>query len=75
MTGVQTCALPILSAEEQTAIDHEMTVLQKILLEETDSAVVRKAVDHAAKATDAFAQKRMNASIQKALSGKNVAEI
>jgi molecular chaperone HscA len=37
--------------------------------------VVRKAVDRAAKATDEFAQMRMNASIQKALAGKNVAEI
>lgn len=52
-----------------------MAVLQKILDEETDSAVVRKAVDRAAKATDDFVQKRMNATIQKALSGKNVAEI
>jgi molecular chaperone HscA len=50
-------------------------LLQKILNEETDSAIVRKAVDHAAKATDDFAQKRMNASIQKALAGKNVTEI
>jgi molecular chaperone HscA len=52
-----------------------MSVLQKILTDETDSATLRKAVDHAAKATDEFAQKRMNASIQKALAGKNVAEI
>jgi molecular chaperone HscA len=65
----------LLNGEEQAAIDQEMATLQKILNEETDSAVVRKAVDHAAKATDDFAQKRMNASIQKALSGKNVAEI
>jgi len=65
----------LLNAEEQSAIDQEMASLQKILKEETDSAIVRKAVDHAAKATDDFAQMRMNASIQKALSGKNVAEI
>jgi len=65
----------LLSLEEQALIDQEMVVLQKILNEETDSALVRKAVDHAAKATDEFAQMRMNASIQKALSGKNVAEI
>ena len=65
----------LLSKEEQSAIDREMATLQKILNEETDSDVVRKAVDHAAKATDDFAQIRMNASIQKALSGKNVAEI
>ena len=65
----------LLNAAEQKAIDQEMAALQKILNEETDSAIVRKAVDHAAKATDEFAQMRMNASIQKALSGKNVAEI
>jgi molecular chaperone HscA len=65
----------LLNEQEQAAIDQEMAQLQKILNEETDSSVVRKAVDHAAKSTDEFAQKRMNASIQKALSGKNVAEI
>jgi molecular chaperone HscA len=65
----------LLSAEEQSVIDQEMLRLQTILTEETDSAIIRKAVDHAAKATDDFAQMRMNASIQKALSGKNVAEI
>ena len=63
------------SAAEQASIDQEMSALQKILKEEKDSAVVRKAVDRAAKATDEFAQMRMNASIQKALAGKNVAEI
>jgi hypothetical protein len=51
------------------------SVLLKALQEETDSAVLRKAVDHAAKATDDFAQMRMNASIKRALAGKNVAEI
>jgi molecular chaperone HscA len=65
----------LLNKEEQAAIDQEMVLLQKILNEETSSDVLRKAVDHAAKATDEFAQMRMNASIQKALSGKNVAEI
>jgi molecular chaperone HscA len=65
----------LLTADEQGLIDQEMAALQKILTEETDSAVLRKAVDHAAKATDDFAQMRMNASIQKALAGKNVAEI
>jgi len=65
----------LLSTAEQACIDQEMAMLQKTLKEETDSTVVRKAVDRAAKATDEFAQMRMNASIQKALSGKNVAEI
>jgi molecular chaperone HscA len=52
-----------------------MSALLKTLKEEKDSSLLRKAVDHAAKATDEFAQKRMNASIQRALAGKNVAEI
>ena len=65
----------LLTVDEQAAIDQEMIVLKQILSAETDSATLRKAVDHAAKATDEFAQKRMNASIQRALSGKNVAEI
>ena len=65
----------LLNKEEQVVIDQEMATLQKILNEEKDSAILRKAVDHAAKATDEFAQKRMNASIKRALAGKNVAEI
>jgi len=65
----------LLSSQEQAEVDQEMAVLQKLLTEETDSAILRKAVDHAAKATDEFAQKRMNASIKRALAGKNVAEI
>jgi molecular chaperone HscA len=65
----------LLTADEQVLVDQEMAALQTILKEETDSATLRKAVDRAAKATDEFAQMRMNASIQKALAGKNVAEI
>jgi molecular chaperone HscA len=65
----------LLNSQEQTEVDQEMAVLQKMLAEVTDSAILRKAVDHAAKATDEFAQKRMNASIKRALAGKNVAEI
>ncbi|CAM3709205.1 Fe-S protein assembly chaperone HscA [Polynucleobacter antarcticus] len=65
----------LLDTNEQQVIDQEMALLQTVLNDETDSAVLRKAIDHAAKATDDFAQIRMNASIQKALAGKNVAEI
>ncbi len=65
----------LLSLNEQKIVDQEMTALQRILDEETDSAVLRKAVDHVAKATDEFAKKRMNASIHKALAGKKVTEI
>lgn len=65
----------LLNAQEQALVDQEMANLKKILEEESDSAILRKAVDHAAKATDDFAQKRMNSSIQRALTGKNVTEI
>jgi molecular chaperone HscA len=65
----------LLNEQEQSAVDQEMAILLKTLQEETDSAVLRKAVDHAAKATDEFAQMRMNESIKRALAGKNVAEI
>jgi molecular chaperone HscA len=65
----------LLNHAEQATVDQEMAVLQNILNTEQDSAILRKAIDHAAQVTDEFAQKRMNASIQKALAGKNVAEI
>jgi molecular chaperone HscA len=65
----------LLSDQERVAVEQEMKILKEVLNEETESAILRKAVDHAAKATDEFAQRRMNASIQKALAGKSVAEI
>jgi molecular chaperone HscA len=65
----------LLSDTERTAVDQAMATLQGILSSEEDSDVLRRAVDNAAKATDDFAQKRMNASIQKALTGKSVSEI
>jgi molecular chaperone HscA len=65
----------LLDGAERAAVDQEMKTLQGIVDAEEDSDVLRRAVDHAAKATDDFAQKRMNASIQKALTGKSVSEI
>ena len=65
----------LLNDAERTAVDQAMATLQSTLSSEEDSDVLRRAVDHAAKATDDFAQKRMNASIQKALTGKSVSEI
>ena len=65
----------LLNDAERTAVDQAMATLQSTLSLEEDSDVLRRAVDHAAKATDDFAQKRMNASIQKALTGKSVSEI
>jgi len=65
----------LLNDAERVAVDQAMATLQSTLSSEEDSDVLRRAVDHAAKATDDFAQKRMNASIQKALTGKSVSEI
>lgn len=52
-----------------------MAQLQALLESEISSDALRKAIEKAAKTTDPFAEKRMNASIQRALTGKNVAEI
>ena len=65
----------LLTDVERALIRKEMTQLQTLLETETNSDVLRKAIDKAAKTTDPFAEKRMNASIQRALTGKNVAEI
>ena len=65
----------LLTDIERTLIRKEMAQLHNLVQTEQDSSIVRKAVDKAAKTTDHFAEKRMNASIQKALTGKNVAEI
>ena len=65
----------LLTDVERALIRKEMTQLQTLLETETNSDLLRKAIDKAAKTTDPFAEKRMNASIQRALTGKNVAEI
>ena len=65
----------LLTDVERALIRKEMNQLRASLESEKDSALLRKAIEKAAKTTDPFAEKRMNASIQKALSGKNVAEI
>ena len=65
----------LLTDVERALIRKEMAQLHNLVQTEQDSSIVRKAVEKAAKTTDHFAEKRMNASIQKALTGKNVAEI
>jgi len=65
----------LLTDIERALIRKEMAQLHNLVQKEQDSSIVRKAVEKAAKTTDHFAEKRMNASIQKALTGKNVAEI
>lgn len=65
----------LLTDVERALIRKEMNQLRASLESEKDSALLRKAIEKAAKTTDPFAEKRMNASIQRALTGKNVAEI
>ncbi|MFM1834632.1 MAG: Fe-S protein assembly chaperone HscA [Pseudomonadota bacterium] len=65
----------LLTDVEHALIRKEMSLLREQVKLEKDSSQLRKAVEKAAKTTDQFAEKRMNASIQKALTGKNVAEI
>ncbi len=65
----------LLTDVERALIRKEMNQLQTLLESETSSDALRKAIEKAAKTTDPFAEKRMNASIQRALTGKNVAEI
>ena len=65
----------LLTDIERALIRKEMAQLHNLVQTEQDSSIVRTAVEKAAKTTDHFAEKRMNASIQKALTGKNVAEI
>ena len=65
----------LLSLDERATLEAELQLLKTTASKELDSDLLRKAIDRAAKASDDFAEKRMNASIQKALKGKNVAEI
>ena len=65
----------LLTDVDRALIRKEMSQLQTLLESETSSDALRKAIEKAAKTTDPFAEKRMNASIQRALTGKNVAEI
>lgn len=65
----------LLTDVERALIRQEMSQLQVLLENETNSDRLRQAIEKAAKTTDPFAEKRMNASIQRALTGKNVAEI
>ena len=65
----------LLTNTERATLEAELLSLQTTASQERDSDILRKAIDRAAKASDDFAEKRMNASIQKALKGKNVAEI
>ena len=64
----------LITAEEKQTIEAEIEALQAI--SETDNAVViNQGVDKLNHATEAFAAARMNASVSRALSGKNLDSI
>jgi molecular chaperone HscA len=64
----------LISADEKNIIDAEIKTLESLTKKE-DSDAINKAVDSLNHATEAFAQARMNASVAKALAGKNLEDI
>jgi molecular chaperone HscA len=65
----------LLSAQERQSIDAAMASLRQAAANSADPAVVEAAVQSLAKGTEAFAARRMNEGIRKALAGKNVEAI
>jgi len=64
----------LISEQEKQAIETEIQHLQVITKTE-DAATINQAVDTLNHATEAFAAARMNASVSRALSGKNLEDI
>jgi molecular chaperone HscA len=62
----------LLEADERAHIDALMASLRAIAENSTDAGAIDAATEALAKGTEGFAATRMNASIQKALAGKNV---
>ena len=65
----------ILAAGERAHIDSLMEQLRQVSAASSDAGAIEAATEALAKGTEAFAAERMNHSIQKALSGKNVETI
>ena len=65
----------LLSAQEHATIDALLLSLRGIAANSLDAAAIEAATKALADGTEAFAAARMNASIQKALSGKRVESI
>jgi molecular chaperone HscA len=65
----------LLAADERAHIEALMEQLRNVASASNDVAAVEAATTALAKGTEAFAAERMNNSIQKALSGKNVETI
>jgi molecular chaperone HscA len=62
----------LLPVEERARIDALMEALRAIAANSTEAHAIEAATEALAKGTEAFAAERMNHSIQKALSGRNV---
>jgi molecular chaperone HscA len=65
----------LLEAGERQAIDALLASLRETMKTSEDAAVVEAAVQAVAKGTEAFAARRMNEGIRKALAGKNLEAI
>ena len=65
----------LLGAEERENIEALMEQLRKTAAGSHDAGLIEAATQALAKGTEAFAAERMNNSIRKALSGKNVETI
>jgi len=65
----------LLASDERTHIDSLMEQLRQIAATSHDAGAIEAATQALAKGTENFAAERMNHSIQKALSGKNVETI
>ena len=65
----------LLSPEERDNIEALMKQLHKVAADSHDATVIEAATQALAKGTESFAAERMNNSIRKALSGKNVETI
>jgi molecular chaperone HscA len=65
----------LLSHDERAHVDALMASLRAIAENSVDAAAIEAATEALAKGTEEFAARRMNASIQKALAGKNVEAI
>lgn len=64
----------LLNADERESIEAAMLRL-RAAVDEQDAGVIEQRIKHLSQVTDAFAARRMDDSIQKALAGKNLDEI
>jgi molecular chaperone HscA len=62
----------LLTPDERARVDALMASLRAIAENSAEAAAIEAATEALAKGTEDFAARRMNASIQKALAGKNV---